>query len=79
MEESRKSLSPEEIREAAGGRTRFGTRRINADECLCCGACERACPAGAISERQDHFAINGDACIGCGACEDACPAGAVHG
>ena len=50
--------------------------KINADECLGCGACVEECPVGAISEVDGKFVINADECVGCGSCADACPVGA---
>ncbi|MDR2514440.1 MAG: 4Fe-4S binding protein [Christensenellaceae bacterium] len=46
------------------------------DECVSCGACEPACPVGAISEGDGKFVINADTCIDCGACAGVCPVGA---
>ncbi len=42
-------------------------------------ACMEACPAGAISRREDGLVlISPDACVGCGACRDACPYGVIY-
>ena len=48
------------------------------DSCICCGACEAACPMIAISMGEDHMVINAKECISCGACSDACPVDAVE-
>jgi heterodisulfide reductase subunit A len=63
------------------------------DETLCngCSACEKVCPAGAISFIEKEFripppkrisvrrvsAVNEAVCLGCGACTVACPSGAM--
>lgn len=46
------------------------------DFCVCCGACEYACPVGAISMGEEHFEIDPEKCISCGACASTCPVGA---
>lgn len=43
------------------------------DVCTGCGACIRACPAGAITgEKKKLHRISADLCIKCGACFDVC-------
>ena len=49
--------------------------KINADECIACGACADGCPVEAISA-GDAYSIDASKCIDCGACADACPVGA---
>jgi Fe-S-cluster-containing hydrogenase component 2 len=44
------------------------------DGCVNCGACEGACPAGAISEADGARVIDAAACLDCGACAGICPA-----
>lgn len=46
---------------------------VIAEVCKGCGACLRACPAGAITgEKKKPHVINPDMCIKCGACFDVC-------
>jgi len=46
--------------------------------CTGCGACLRACPAGAITgEKKKPHLINQDMCIKCGVCFDVCKVKAV--
>lgn len=42
--------------------------------CINCGACEDACPAGAISEQGNVRVIDADKCVDCGACASTCSA-----
>jgi len=52
--------------------------RILPDKCIGCGACLRACPAGAISgEMKQVHKIDPDKCIKCGKCLDSCKFNAV--
>ena len=53
------------------------SRKIN-DSCVACGACEGACPVGAISMGDGKFEIDASVCIDCGACEGACPTGSIE-
>jgi len=47
---------------------------IKPELCLCCGACVRACPMGAMALVNRLPAVNLDRCIGCGNCISACGA-----
>lgn len=47
--------------------------KVNADDCINCGACEGECPVECISEVDGHRFITADDCIDCGACADVCP------
>lgn len=54
------------------------TYHIIEELCKGCGACLRACPAGAITgEKKKPHEINQDLCIKCGACFDVCKFKAV--
>ncbi|MDD3831354.1 MAG: 4Fe-4S binding protein [Clostridia bacterium] len=52
--------------------------QIKSDECISCGGCQAACPAGAISEKDGKFEINPDICAECGVCADQCPVAAIE-
>ena len=48
------------------------------DKCKRCSACQRKCPAGAISgSAKEPYVIDEVKCIGCGVCEKTCRFGAV--
>ena len=36
---------------------------VISDECVSCGTCESECPAGAISQGDEHFVIDADTCV----------------
>ena len=59
-------------------RGRFMHPVITASDCIGCGACIDACPAGVI-ELQDNVCtvVNEGDCIGCANCQDECPVGAI--
>ncbi len=45
------------------------------EKCILCGACERACPAGAIrlDREKRQWIVDPFACVQCGACVEQCP------
>ncbi len=50
--------------------------KVNLRECVGCGACEDACPNGAI--KVDEIAVvNAAHCVDCGNCADGCPNSAI--
>ena len=50
--------------------------KVNAGECIGCGACVEACPSEAISLNEVAVVDEG-ACIDCGVCVDECPTEAI--
>ena len=49
---------------------------FNESKCAGCGACAKACPAGAVALREGRPATDRTKCTGCGACAAACLPGA---
>lgn len=50
--------------------------KVNAEECVGCGACVASCPFGALVMDADRATIT-EACTACGACVEICPVGAI--
>jgi len=60
---------PAEIRD----RISVKKRRLHIEDCQRCGRCIEACPAGALSMKEEGCAVDEDRCILCGYCAARCP------
>ena len=50
--------------------------RVDETSCNACGACETACPFGAI-KMNGIASVKWDVCMGCGVCTSQCPSGVM--
>ncbi len=50
---------------------------ISSEKCVGCGACQSACPFGAIEVKEAKAVVNEEACRLCGSCVEACPVSAI--
>ncbi|MDO8803673.1 MAG: 4Fe-4S binding protein [Elusimicrobiota bacterium] len=57
--------------------TPFGIR-VDAEACVNCGDCVKACPVLAMTAESHAAGRPGASCTRCGKCSDRCPAGAIH-
>jgi len=51
--------------------------QVNAEKCVGCGECAKACPFGAIEIRDGKATVNPVLCRGCRVCATVCPTGAI--
>jgi dissimilatory sulfite reductase (desulfoviridin) alpha/beta subunit len=53
--------------------------QVDPAACTGCGACEAACPDGAVSLADGLAVVDPAACLACGRCVAVCPTGAMSG
>jgi ferredoxin-type protein NapF len=58
------------------GRLGFVGRIVDANTCISCSKCAKACPMDAVSD--DFLATDTSRCQACYACADVCPVDAIH-
>lgn len=70
------SKVPGPVMKLAGKLVRFYPY-LEAENCIRCGACVKACPGGAISLEKKGVAFNYAKCISCFCCQEVCPNAAI--
>ncbi len=53
-------------------------RKTCKSACIACRKCEKTCPEGAVTVKNNRAVINYEKCTGCGACVENCPVGCLH-
>ena len=53
-------------------------RKACKNACIACKKCEKNCPAGAITVKNNCAVIDYNLCTHCGACTDGCPTGCLQ-
>jgi len=60
------------------GKFAFFTKKVDANSCVGCMLCKKACPADAIKIENNKAIINKSLCHQCTKCQDVCPKNAIH-
>ena len=53
-------------------------RKACTNGCIGCMKCQKTCPHGAITVKNNLAVIDYDKCTGCGECQAACPVKCIH-